>query len=142
MKGAALTVAEAERLRQTLEDVPFARLLGIKLLEAARGAVTLQMEARDDLKQNQGLLHGGATASLIDTSSAFAVMTLLAQGETATTVDLTIHYLVPLFEGRATAHARVLRAGRRLLVLSVEVFDQAESLAATAITTYLRLRRT
>lgn len=139
MKDDTLTVAEMQRLHQTLKDVPFAQLLGVEFLEASRGAVTLVMETRDELKQNRGLLHGGATASLIDTASAFAVMTLLAPDETATTVDLTIHYLAPLFRGRVTASARVLRAGRRLTVVSVDVLDEPKSLAATAITTYLRL---
>ena len=79
------------------------------------------------------------TASLIDTASAFAILTVLEPSQTTTTVDLTIHYLRPLVKGQAQARARVLRAGRRVIVVAVDVLDEAETLAATALTTYLRL---
>ena len=94
---------------------------------------------RDELKQNRGVVHGGATASLIDTASAFAILSVLEPDETTTTIDLTIHYLRPLTKGRVTAKAVVRRAGRRVVTVSVDVTDEDENLAATALTTYLRL---
>jgi uncharacterized protein (TIGR00369 family) len=92
------------------------------------------------LRQNQGVLHGGAIASLIDTASAFAVVTHLAPDERVTTTDLTIHYLRPVTAGRLSATARTVRAGRRLFVLSVEVMDDQQKLIATAVTTYIKLQ--
>ena len=50
-----------------------------------------------------------------------------------------ISYLCPLETGRARATARVLRAGRRVVVVSAEVSDEGQNLAATALSTYLRL---
>jgi len=91
------------------------------------------------LKQNQGLMHGGAVASLIDTAAAFAVVTQLEPNERVTTSDLTIHYLRPITAGRLTATARIIRSGRRLFVLSVDVAN-GDRLSATAVTTYIRLR--
>jgi uncharacterized protein (TIGR00369 family) len=139
MKQAALTGAEKERLHEALREVPFARLLGLELGEIERGAATLHLAVRDELKQNKGLVHGGVVASLIDTAAAFAAITLLEPDQSTTTINLTIHYLRPLTVGRATARARVLRAGRRILSISVEVFDETEVLTATALTSYLRL---
>ncbi|HEY0386257.1 MAG TPA: PaaI family thioesterase [Pyrinomonadaceae bacterium] len=139
MTQAALTGAERERIHEALGRVPFARLLGLELGAIERGAATLHLAVRDELKQNRGVVHGGVIASLIDTAAAFAAITLLESDESTTTIDLTIHYLRPLTAGRATAHARVLRAGRRVLVISVEVLDETEALAATALTSYLRL---
>jgi uncharacterized protein (TIGR00369 family) len=139
MKDSALTDAEKRRVREAFDHVPFAHLLGIELGEVERGAATLHLRVRDELKQNHGVVHGGVTASLIDTASAFAVLTLLEPDQGTTTVDLTIHYLRPLLTGRATARARVLRGGRRVLVVSVDVLDESEALIVTALTTYLRL---
>lgn len=139
MTEAALTGAERERIHEALGRVPFARLLGLELGAIERGAATLHLAVRDELKQNRGVVHGGVIASLIDTAAAFAAITLLESEESTTTIDLTIHYLRPLTTGRATARARVLRAGRRVLVISVEVLDETEALAATALTSYLRL---
>ena len=70
---------------------------------------------------------------------AFAIMPLLGEHEHSLTVDLTIHYLRPLSEGSAQASARVVRAGRRVITVSAELFDHNNKLAATAISTYLRL---
>ena len=86
------------------------------------------------------MVHGGAVASLIDTASAFAVVTQLEPNERVTTTDLTIHYLRPVTAGRLTATARTVRAGRRLFVLSVEVIDDQQKLVATAVTTYIKLQ--
>jgi uncharacterized protein (TIGR00369 family) len=89
--------------------------------------------------QNHGVIHGGAIASLIDSATAFAIISLLAPKEKVTTVDLTISYLRPLTDGRITAVAKVLRAGRRLIVVSAEVVSNDGKLAATALSTYIKL---
>ena len=134
----SLTDAELERLRERFGRVPFARLLNLELVELRRGACMLGMEASDRLAQLDGFAHGGALATLADTAAAFAVHTLLEPGERTVTVDLTVHFLRPLVEGVATAQARVLRAGRRLLIVAVEITDQTDALIATVITTYTK----
>jgi uncharacterized protein (TIGR00369 family) len=140
MKTGRLNDDEKRRIRETFEQVPFAHLIGIELDELdARGEAALHLDVRDSLRQNRGVVHGGVTASLIDTAAAFAILTLLEPDQSTTTIDLTIHYLRPLLNGRATAHARVLRAGRRLIVVNIEVLDESGNLVATALTSYLRL---
>ncbi|MDT5062426.1 MAG: hypothetical protein QOH63_2885 [Acidobacteriota bacterium] len=134
-----LTGAQEQRIREAFENIPFAHLLGIELGELKRGRATMYLEVRDELRRNSGVAHGGAIASLVDTAAAFAILTLLEPDQTTTTIDLTIHYLRPLIKGRATAHARVLRAGRRIIVISIEVLDEAKALAATALTSFLKL---
>jgi uncharacterized protein (TIGR00369 family) len=123
----------------TLDDVPFAKLLGIEVESMEPGHAVLSMQIRDDLKRNGGIAHGGAVATLIDSAMAFAILPTLAENEHSITVDLTIHYLRPLSEGSARASARVVRAGKRVITVSAELFDSQEKLAATAISTYLRL---
>ena len=83
---------------------------------------------------------GGAVASLIDTAAAFAILTQLELNERVTTTDLTIHYLRPVSSGRLTATARIVRAGRRLFVVSVEVTNDGQMLLATAVTSYIKLQ--
>ena len=123
----------------TLDHVPFAKLLGIEVDSVEAGHAVLSMKIRDDLKQNHGIAHGGSIAALIDSAMAIAIMPMLSANEQTTTVDLTIHYLRPLTEGTARASARVVRAGRRIITVSAELFNDEEKLAATAISTYLRL---
>ncbi len=134
-----LTEAQRERVERALGTVPFARLLGLQLESVAPGDAVLTLPIREDHKQNHGVVHGGAIASLIDSAMAFAIIPLLAENERTTTVDLTIHYLRGLTEGVAKSRARVVRAGRRVIVVSAEVFDDKGDLAATAVSTYLRM---
>lgn len=122
-----------------LDNVPFAKLLGIEIESVEPGHAVLSMPIRDELKQNHGVAHGGSIAAVIDSAMAIAIMPLLAENERTTTVDLTIHYLRPLTQGTARASARVVRAGKRVITVSAELFDDHEKLAATAISTYLRL---
>lgn len=123
----------------TLDHVPFARLLGIEVDSVEPGHAVLSMQLRDDLMRNNGIAHGGAIATLIDSAMAIAIMALLEENERTVTVDLTIHYLRPISEGTTRASARVVRAGRRVITVSAELFDHNEKLSATAISTYLRM---
>ena len=123
----------------TIDEIPFAKLLGIEAELLESGHAVLSIKIRDDLKRNGGIAHGGVAAALIDSAMAFAIVPLLAENERTTTVDLTIHYLRPLTGGTARASARVVRAGRRVITVSAELFDSQEKLAATALSTYLRL---
>ena len=86
-----------------------------------------------------GIVHGGAVASLMDSASAFAVLTLLGPDEQTVTVDLTLHFLRPVSEGRIEARARVLRGGRRVFTVSIEATADTGKLVATALTTYLKI---
>lgn len=128
------------RLREAINRVPYAQLLGINFEDATRGAASLSMSARPELERFGGIMHGGALASLADSASAFAVLSTLDDGEQTVTVDLTLHYLRPVTEGKLTARARVLRAGRRISTVSVEIFNESGALVVTALTTYLKVR--
>jgi uncharacterized protein (TIGR00369 family) len=134
-----LDPARVARARTAFASVPYAKLLGLELGEISRGEVTIHLTVRDELKQYQGVVHGGAVASLIDTAAAFAILTQLELNERVTTTDLTVHYLRPVSSGRLTATARIVRGGRRLFVLSVEVTNDQQILLATAVTSYIKL---
>ena len=139
MSGSNLNAAQLRRVRKAVGSVPFALMLGIELDDISSGTATLALNVRKELKQNHGVVHGGVVASLIDTATAFAIITLLEPREKVTTVDLTISYLRPVTGGRLRATAKVVRAGRRVFVTSAEVFDKAGKLTATALSTYLKL---
>ena len=138
MSAAPLTAEERARLAEAFSRVPYARLLGLEFVAAERGAATFALEWREELSRMEGLMHGGAVVSLLDSAAAFAVLTLLAPGQRTVTIDLTVHFLRPVTAGRVEARARVLREGRRICVITVEATDQAGVLIATATTTYAK----
>ena len=111
MSESNLDDARIARARQAFASVPYASFLGLELGDLQRDEVSIHLNVRAELKQNQGVVHGGAIASLIDTASAFAVVNRLEPDERVTTTDLTIHFLRPVTEGRMTATARIVRRG-------------------------------
>jgi uncharacterized protein (TIGR00369 family) len=139
MSETDLTPAQLKRIQKALSAVPYAKLLGIKLEHVGKGTATLLMPVRKNLTQNHGVVHGGAVASLIDSATAFAIIPLLTATEKVTTVDLTITYLRPVSSGEMKAVAKVIRAGRRLIAVSAEVFNSDKTLTATALSTYIKI---
>ena len=125
-------------LRELFTRIAFVQWLGLELGTVGPGSATVHLPILATHKQNLGIVHGGAIAALIDTAAAFATLSVLQAGEKTTTTDLSIQYLRPLTEGRATARATVRRAGRRVIALAADVYDADERLAATALATYLR----
>ena len=139
MTKAKLTDAQMNRVSKALDEVPYARLLGITLNQIETGIASLEMPVRKELTQNHGVVHGGAMASLIDSATAFAIISLLEPDEKVTTVDLTISYLRPVTTGTLLCTAKVLRSGRRLIAVSAEVFDDTQRLVSTALSTYIKI---
>jgi uncharacterized protein (TIGR00369 family) len=131
-----LAAAELSRLRETFARVPFVGLLGFEFVRAERGGAVFALDVREELTRMGGILHGGAVVSLLDTAAAFAVHTVIEPEARTVTVDLTVHFLRPASDGRIEAHARVLRRGRRLCILSVEARDARAEIIATATMTY------
>lgn len=130
--------ARIEHARRVFAEVAYAKFLGLELCELKSGEVTVCLDVRAELKQNHGVVHGGAIASLIDTASAFVILTAIDEPEKVTTTDLTIHYLRPITSGRMLARARIVRGGRRRFVVHVEV-ENGGALNATAVTGYLKI---
>lgn len=128
-----------QRAAEMIKKVPYARLLGIELVDIKRGEAVTKMKMRDELRQPYGVLHGGATASLIDTAMAFAVIASTGEDEKATTVDLTVHYLRPVTEGEIVCTAKMVRTGKRILTISAEVTSEQGKLIATALSTYTKV---
>ncbi|HLA95529.1 MAG TPA: PaaI family thioesterase, partial [Pyrinomonadaceae bacterium] len=72
-----ITQERKQHAIDTVGKLPFAQLIGMKLIDIRPNEAVIAIEMRDDLRQPSGVLHGGVTATLIDTAMAFAVRTYL-----------------------------------------------------------------
>ena len=140
MSEPIITEEQKKLARQILSENPFVEMLGLELVELERGEAICRLNIEEKHERRGGFTHGGVTASLVDTVSALAAATHLGHGESSVTVDLTIHFLRPIFRGEITASAKVLRAGKRIITLSAEVFDDKGELAASALATYNKIK--
>ena len=138
IKTKEISQSNMEKAQRIFETIPFVQLIGMELVGLEDGEATVKLKMCDALRQPHGLLHGGATASVIDTAMAFAVVTKLTESEKASTIDLTVHYLRPVTDGEIVCTAKVMRAGKRILTVSAEV-SNGEKLIATALSTYTKV---
>lgn len=136
---AEITPEQRAFAEHALHNLSFAKLIGMKLVDLQPDIAVISIDMRDDLRQPSGVLHGGVTATLIDTAMAFAVRTRLGVMDATATIDLTIHYLRPHLSGTFTCTAKVVRAGKRIFTVSAEVHNEEGKLIATAISTYTRV---
>jgi uncharacterized protein (TIGR00369 family) len=134
-----ITKEQKEYAANALRSLPFAQLIGMRLVDLQPGEAVIAVDMRDDLRQPSGVLHGGVAAALIDTAMAFAVRTRLEREAKTATIDLTIHYLRPHWSGVATCTARVLRAGNRIFAVTADVTNEEGKLIATGLSTYTKV---
>jgi uncharacterized protein (TIGR00369 family) len=82
-----------------------------------------------------GALQGGLIATLVDVAGGQFGLDYLQEGTTMTTADLFIRYLRPIRQGSAFAVPKMLRTGRRSMVMQIDVYgggDGDDELLATA----------
>jgi uncharacterized protein (TIGR00369 family) len=135
-----ITPDKQDAIRNRLvESNNFPRLLGFVLDRVEFGRAVLSVEVSERLLQLQGIMHGGAIASLVDTAVALAIASISEPGDRFTTVEMKVNYLTPIKEGKAIADATLIKAGRRIIVADCSVSDSTGTLAAKALVTYIRL---
>lgn len=127
-----------ELMRAFVPDSPFVAHLGAELLETGEGFARLHAPFRDELVTIGSTVHGGAIASLIDTAAMVAAWcgAQLPDNVRGTTVGLNVSYLAPADGEDVTATARVVRRGRRLCTVAVDVHTTSQVHVATALVTY------
>lgn len=134
-----MTTAQRRRAKRHFKEAAFVHHLGMRIGKLAYGEAVVSMPAADALRQYQGLMHGGALASLADTAATMAVLTGIPAGDDVVTIEFKMNYLNAIRSGRAVAQARLVRMGSRIAVINVEVTNSpGGKLAATGVFTMLR----
>lgn len=128
----------ADIIRQFLPTSPYIGHLGIQLTMIQPGRAQLSLPFGDALVTSGTIVHGGAIASLIDTAAAVAAWSNaeVPANIRGVTVNLTVAYLAPAEKEDLQAIARVLRHGRKLVYLDVEVSSASGSAIAKGLVTY------
>jgi uncharacterized protein (TIGR00369 family) len=127
-----------EIMRAFVPDSPMVRHLGIRLDELADDTATLSMPYAEHLATIGTTVHGGAIATLADTTLMAAAWAGADVPDSlrGSTVDLTVHYLAPANAADLVAHGRVLRRGRSLVHVTVDVETSDGLPVAHAVGTY------
>jgi len=116
----------AEKLVSLFETSSFNRLLGMKVVEVGESYARTRLPHAPEIHQTAGFIHGGAIATLIDSTAGLAVFTTLSQRpKVLATVDMHVHYLEGVRGEDMVAEARIRRRGRSIVFVAVEVHSDA-----------------
>ncbi len=111
-------------MSQSLADiVPFAKTLGIHIVEASPEKVVGTLLVRPELCTTQATLHGGAIMSFADTLGATGAYLALPDGaKGTTTIESKTNFLsAPAAGTTVTGTATPIRIGRRLSVWQTDI---------------------
>ena len=142
-----------DRLRRLYQErLPFNRVLGITVTSVTSDGGTMAFSTRKDLIGNifHRTLHGGVISSVLDavgglTASASLVSRAAGLSEEKVkamfarvgTIDLRVDYLRPGRGERFTASGRIMRSGRKVAVVRMEMHNQDGLLVAVGTGTYM-----
>lgn len=96
--------------------------LGAHLGDVAPGRVHVHLPFSPALTQHLGLFHAGATAAIADAAGGFAAFTQAPEGCTVLSVEFKINLLAPAQGESLEAVGQVVRKGRTLTIVQVDVF--------------------
>ncbi|HKS71177.1 MAG TPA: PaaI family thioesterase [Ktedonobacterales bacterium] len=138
MQQTNLPADGGEFIRRFLPTSPYVGHLGMRLVEMRPDEATLALPFSNEVVTIGNTVHGGAIASLIDTTAMVAAWCGAPVPEQlrGTTVGLTVSYLAAATGEDLLATARVLRRGRSLVYLDVDVRNQAGRAVAKGLVTY------
>ena len=102
----------------------------------------VEMDNRPDLTDIRGALQGGLVATLIYIAAGRLAGRHVGPAQDVTTADMNVHFLAPIVDGSARAVARLVRTGKPISVIAVDVTDVGrERLAARATLSFAVLDR-
>ncbi len=120
------------RLRDSFAAQTLMATLGARLDALAIGLARITAPILPGSLQQNGYGHAGLTFSIADSAAGYAAQTMIPPDADILSVELKINLLAPAQGDRLVAIGRVVKPGRRLVVVQAEVW--AEFRAETAAT--------
>ena len=127
------------RMAKVIANMPFTKHLAMEFVEGGEGYARVRMRYQDENSTAGKALHGGALASLIDTTGAMAAWTT-AQIATpkyfGSTVGVNVNYLSGAIGEDVFADGRILKRGKELIYSDVRVTNGDGKLLAQGTVVY------
>ncbi|MBB5687499.1 PaaI family thioesterase [Sphingobium boeckii] len=122
MTAPALSAAQRERIMASFARQGFLRGMGARIVDLETGRCAIELPFGDAVSQQHGFFHGGAIGALADTAGGYAAMTMVRDDQEVVTLEYKINFLRPAVGDHLIAQGDVLRAGRSVIVVRVDVY--------------------
>jgi uncharacterized protein (TIGR00369 family) len=127
-----------EAILRRIHSIPIAKTLAMKVLKIGEGYCEILAPRSLSYDGVFESFHGGLLMTLADSTACFAILTITGAGVRLTTTDMNIRFLAPCLTD-AVARARVIKIGRTLCPVAVDLYDTNDRHVAVAQVNYMLL---
>ncbi len=110
-------------LLNLINDGPYFRLLGMKVVELAPSYSKVELDLDQKHLNPFGAVHGGVYSSLIDTAAYWAAYCELDEGVGCTSLDVSVSNLAMAKAGKLIACGASIKIGRSICLCEATVKD-------------------
>ena len=133
-----LTDEQLGKIRENRnKDNTFAYEMGFQGVRLSTGHCHGELTVTEHLMNPIGSVHGGCLFTMADSTAGMAAS---SYGYKVTTMDADFHYLrAGIGVKKLISEAKVLKRGKRAIVVSVDVMDETERVLCTGTFTFMSL---
>lgn len=117
----ALSPAIAAKIRTSFARQAMMATLGAELAAIGPGSCEITAPILPAATQQNGYGHAGLMFSIADSAAGYAALSVMPEDADVLSIELKINMLSPAKEGLLVARGRVVKAGRRIVVVQAEV---------------------
>ena len=121
------------RIETSFSQQAMMTTLGATLADVRDGQVIITAPILPSSAQQHGFGHAGLTFSIGDSAAGYSALTMMAEGQEVLTTEMKINLLAPAMGDYLRATGKVVKAGKRLVIVTAEVEaitgDQAITIA-------------
>jgi len=133
----------ATRVRQSFSEQAIMQTIGAVMLGVEPGRVEIELPYQPRLTQQDGFIHAGVSATIMDSACGYAAFSLMPNTARVLTIEFKTNLLAPAAGDSFRAVGQVRKAGRSLYFAEAELHafsDESDKLVATMTATLMALQ--
>jgi uncharacterized protein (TIGR00369 family) len=132
----------AERVRRSFALQAIMQTIGAVMTGVLPGQVEIELPYDSKLTQQDGFIHAGISATILDSACGYAAYSLMPSNARVLTIEFKTNLLAPAAGERFRALGKVRKPGRSLFFAEGELYaerDDSSKLVATMSATLMAL---
>ena len=133
-----LTDALHDDILERIKKIPIVDFLQMEVVSLSEGFCEVKVPRRLRYNGIYESFHGGLLMTIADSTACFAIFTRTGPRMPLTTTDMNIRFLAPCHSD-VTAKAHLIKFGKTMCPVAVELFDEDHKMVAVAQVNYILL---
>ncbi len=133
-----LNVVLRDDILRRIKKIPIVDFLKLEVVRLSEGVCEVKVPRRSSYDGVFESFHGGLLMTVADSAACFAIFTRSGPHIPLTTTDMNIRFLAPC-RSDVNAKARLIKFGKTMCPVAVELFDEDRRMVAVAQVNYMLL---